>query len=187
LVEGEVDQEIVVESHFPSPELDEDIQQDKVFQGCLYPPMNDMVVQILSGLDMDEDFENAFMETSSNEQTNDIELQESNKTTYAIFQSEIQKDNEEAIVLFDSFENHCFENASMGTLDCEIVHDVIFSHLQEGYEQEFISVHSFEVKMTVLNFFSKRLIKSNHNCLMNKRISLMYIIWLSHLNMFKNV
>jgi hypothetical protein len=78
LVEGESDQEIVVESHFPSPELDEDIhqyfQQDKVFQGCLSPPMNDMVVQILSGLDMDEDSENASMETSSNEQTNDIEL-----------------------------------------------------------------------------------------------------------------
>jgi hypothetical protein len=28
LVEGEVDQEIVAEIHFPSPELDEDIQQD---------------------------------------------------------------------------------------------------------------------------------------------------------------
>jgi hypothetical protein len=28
LVEDEVDQEIVVKSHFPSPELDEDIQQD---------------------------------------------------------------------------------------------------------------------------------------------------------------
>ena len=91
LVEGEADQEIFVESHFPSPELDEDIQQDKVFQGCLSPPMNDMVVQILSGLDMDEDYEIASIETSSNEQTNDIELQESNKTTYAIFQSEIQK------------------------------------------------------------------------------------------------
>jgi hypothetical protein len=29
--------------------------------------MNDVVVQILSGLDMDEDFETASMETSSNE------------------------------------------------------------------------------------------------------------------------
>jgi hypothetical protein len=63
---------------------------------------------------------------------------------YATFQSEIQKDNEEAIVLFDSFENHGFENTSMGTLDCEIVHEVSFSHLQEGYEHEFISIHSFE-------------------------------------------
>ena len=60
-----------------------------MFQGYLSPPMNDMVVQILSGLDMDEDFENASMETFNNEKTNDIELQERNKTTYAIFQSEI--------------------------------------------------------------------------------------------------
>jgi hypothetical protein len=106
--------------------------------------MKDMVVQILSGLDMDEDSETASIETSNNEQTNDIELQESNKTTYAIFQSEIQKDNEEAVVLFDSFENHGFENASMGTIDCEIVHDVRFSHLQEYYEHEIISINSFE-------------------------------------------
>jgi hypothetical protein len=148
LVEDEVDQEIVAKSHFPSPELDEDIQQDfqqdKVFQSCLSSPVNDVVVQILSGLDMDEDSETASMETSSSEQTNDIEFQESNKTVYATFQSEIQKDNEEAVVLFDSFENHGFENASMGTLDCEIVHDVSFSHLQEYYEQELISIHSFE-------------------------------------------
>jgi hypothetical protein len=61
---------------------------------------------------------------------------------YATFQSEIQKDNEEAVVLFDSFENHGFENASMGTLDCEIVHVVGLSHLQEDYEQELISIHS---------------------------------------------
>jgi hypothetical protein len=45
-----------------------------MFQGCLSPPVNDMVVQILSGLDMDENSENASMETSSNEQTIDIEL-----------------------------------------------------------------------------------------------------------------
>ena len=78
MVEGEANQKIVVESHFPSPELDEDtqqdFQQDKVFQGCLSPPMNDMVVQILSGLDMDEDSENEYMETSNNEKTNDIDL-----------------------------------------------------------------------------------------------------------------
>jgi hypothetical protein len=106
--------------------------------------MNDMVVQILSGLDMDEDSEIASMETSSNEQTNHIELQGRNKTTYAIFQSEIQKDNEEAVLLFDSFENHGFESAPMGTLDCEIVHDVNFSHLQGDYEKELISNHSFK-------------------------------------------
>jgi hypothetical protein len=54
---------------------------------------------------------------------------------YVIFQSKIQKYNEEEVVLFDSFENHVFESASMGTLDREIVHAIIFSHLQEGYEQ----------------------------------------------------
>ena len=48
------------------------------------------------------------------------------------------------MVLFDSFENHGFESTSMGTLDYEIVHDVGFSHLQEDYEQELISIHSFE-------------------------------------------
>jgi hypothetical protein len=74
-----------------------------VFQSCLSSPVNDVVVQILNGLDMDEDVENSSMETSSNEKTNDLEFQESNKTMYATFQSEIQKDNEEAVVLFDSF------------------------------------------------------------------------------------
>jgi hypothetical protein len=108
--------------------------------------MNDVVVQIPSGLDMDENFEIASMETSSSEKTNDIELQENKKMAYAIFQSETQKDNEEAVVLFDSFENHGFESASMGTLDCEIVHDVIFSHLQEDYEKELISINSFEIQ-----------------------------------------
>jgi hypothetical protein len=51
LAEDEVDQEIVAKSHFLSPELDEDIQQDfqqdKVFQSCLSFPMNNVVVQIL--------------------------------------------------------------------------------------------------------------------------------------------
>jgi hypothetical protein len=88
--------------------------------------VNDVAVQILTGLEMDEDSETASMETSSSEQTNDIEFQESNKTVYATFQSEIQKDNEEAVVLFDSFENHSFENASMGTLECKIIHVVSF-------------------------------------------------------------
>jgi hypothetical protein len=104
--EDEVDQEIVIKGHFPSPELNVDIQQDfqqdKVFQSCLSSPMNDVVVQFLSGLDRDEDSETAYMETSSSEQTNDIEFQESNKTVYATFQSEIEKDNKEAVVLFDS-------------------------------------------------------------------------------------
>jgi hypothetical protein len=64
----------------------------------------------------------------------------------ATFQSEIQKYNEEVVVLFDSFENHGFENISMGNLDCEIVHVVIFSNFQEDYEHELISIHSFESK-----------------------------------------
>ena len=37
LVEDEVDQEIVAKSHFPSPKLDEDIQQDKVFKVVFLP------------------------------------------------------------------------------------------------------------------------------------------------------
>jgi hypothetical protein len=48
LVEDESDQEIVAKSHFPSRELDEDIQQyfqqDKVFQSYLYSPVNDVVI-----------------------------------------------------------------------------------------------------------------------------------------------
>jgi hypothetical protein len=36
--------------------------------------VNDVVVQILSGLDMDEDFETASMETSSSERTTDVEF-----------------------------------------------------------------------------------------------------------------
>jgi len=47
--EEEVAQEIVVQGHFPSPETNMNIpqcfQQDKVFQGCLSYPENDMVVQ----------------------------------------------------------------------------------------------------------------------------------------------
>ena len=60
--EEEFDQEIVVKGYFPSPETNIDIQQyfqqDKVFQSCLSSLVNDVVVQILSDLDMDEDFEN---------------------------------------------------------------------------------------------------------------------------------
>jgi hypothetical protein len=48
--------------------------------------MNEVVVQFLSGLDMDEDFETALIEISNSEQKIDIEFQESNKTVYATFQ-----------------------------------------------------------------------------------------------------
>jgi hypothetical protein len=82
----------------------------------------------------------------SSKPINNIELKESNKTVYATFQSEIEEDNEEAILLFDSFENHGFENASMGNLYCEIVHVGSFSHLQEDYVKELISLHSFEIQ-----------------------------------------
>jgi hypothetical protein len=50
------------------------------------------------------------------------------------------------VVLFDSFENPGFENVSMGTLDYEIVYVVSFSHFQEDYEKELISIHSFEIQ-----------------------------------------
>jgi hypothetical protein len=62
---------------------------------------------------------------------------------YATFQSEIQKDKEEATVLFDSLENHGFEKASMRNLEGEIVHDAIFPHWQGDYELELIPIHSF--------------------------------------------
>jgi hypothetical protein len=87
--EDEANQEIVVKGYFPPPEtnisMEQDFQQGKVFQGCLSSPKNDVVVQFLSGLDMDEDSETTSMKTSSSEQTNYIEFQESNKTVYAIF------------------------------------------------------------------------------------------------------
>jgi hypothetical protein len=54
------------------------------------------------------------------------------------------KDNKEVVVLFDSFENNGFKDASMRTIDCEIVHPVLFSHLQRNYEHELTSIHSFE-------------------------------------------
>jgi hypothetical protein len=145
--EDEVDQEILIKSHFPSPKLNkklqQDFQQDKVFQSCLSSSENDVVFQFLSGLDEDEDSGTTYMETASSEQTNDIEFQESNKTVYATFQS-MMKDNKEVVVLFDSFENHDFKDASMRTLECEIVHDVSFSHFQRDYEYELTSIHSFK-------------------------------------------
>ena len=70
LAEDEVDQEITAKSHFPYPELDEDIQQDfqqnKVFQSCLSSPVNDVVFKILSGLYMNEGSKTTSMETSTN-------------------------------------------------------------------------------------------------------------------------
>jgi hypothetical protein len=81
--EDEVDQEIVVKGHFLSPETNEDMQQDfqqdKVFQSCLSSPENDVVVKFLSGLNRDEDSEAAYMETPSNRQVNNIEFQEAKK------------------------------------------------------------------------------------------------------------
>jgi hypothetical protein len=99
---------------------------------------------------------------------------------HATFQSETEKDDEEAIVLFDSFETHGFENTSMRTLDCEIVHDVSCSYLQGDYEQNLLPFIHMKGTMTVLKQISRRLVKPNQNCLMNKRIALMHIIWLSY-------
>jgi hypothetical protein len=76
------------------------------------------VVKFLRNIDMDEDSKIASMEVSSNKETNDID-----EAVYAIFPSETQKDNEEAVVLFKSFENQGFENPFVGTLDCEVVHE----------------------------------------------------------------
>jgi hypothetical protein len=45
-----------------------------VFQSCLSPPVNDVVVQIISVLDMCEGSETPSMETLRNEQTNDIDF-----------------------------------------------------------------------------------------------------------------
>jgi hypothetical protein len=99
--EYEVDQEIAIEGHFPSPKLNVDIQQDfqqdRVFQSCLSSPENDVVVQFLNGLYIDEDYENAYMETSSSEQRTNIEFQESNKTVYGTFQSKLFDEQEDII------------------------------------------------------------------------------------------
>jgi hypothetical protein len=108
--------------------------------------MNDVVVQFLNGLDMDEDSETAFAETSSSEQTTGIDFWESKKTMYTTFQSEIEKVNKEEIVLFNPFKNHGFENVDMRNPNCEIVHVVVFSHFQGDYELELIPIHSFEWK-----------------------------------------
>jgi hypothetical protein len=50
-------------------DIHQDFQQDRVFQSCLSSPENDVVVQFLNGLDINEDSETAYMETSSSEQT----------------------------------------------------------------------------------------------------------------------
>jgi hypothetical protein len=44
-----------------------------------------------------------------------------------------------------------------------------------------------KLKVTILKQISIRLIKPNQNCLMNKRISLIHIIWFSYLKIFEDV
>jgi hypothetical protein len=72
-IKEEVDQGIFVEGLFLSPRTNADVQQyyqqDKVFQGCLSSPENDVVILFLNNLDMDEDFEISPMETPNNEET----------------------------------------------------------------------------------------------------------------------
>ena len=46
--------------------MQQDFQQDKVFQSCLSSPENDMVVQFINILDIDEEFETTSMGTPSN-------------------------------------------------------------------------------------------------------------------------
>jgi hypothetical protein len=55
-------------------DIQQDLQENKVLQSCFPSPTNDVVVQILSGLDMDEVSKTPSMETLRNEQTNDIEF-----------------------------------------------------------------------------------------------------------------
>jgi hypothetical protein len=106
---------------------------------------------------------------------------------YATFQSEIQKNNKETVFLFDSLENYGLEKTSMRTLEYEIVHAVSFPQLQEYYEQELIPLHSSISQDNSHQANFQRLIKPNQNCLMNKRIVLIYIIWLSCLKMFTDI
>jgi hypothetical protein len=88
----------IVKGHFPSPELDENIQRH--IWKCFPSPTNDVVVQILCGLDMDEGSETPSMKTLRNEQTNYIEFQGSKKTVYHMIQSETHKEHKEVVVLF---------------------------------------------------------------------------------------
>jgi hypothetical protein len=98
------------------------------------------------------------------------------EAVYVICPSETQKDNEEAVVLFKSFENQGFENLSMGALDCEVVHD-----------KELISIYSLESQSGCPQTNFQKLMKPHQSCLMNKRITLVHIIWISYLKMFKNI
>jgi len=85
-----VGKSVVVQSYFPSSKIDEDIQlgfqQNKVFQSCLCSPVNDVSVQIISGLDVYECSKTPSRETLKNEQTYDIKFQGRNKTMYAMTQ-----------------------------------------------------------------------------------------------------
>jgi hypothetical protein len=77
-----------------------DSQREKVFQIIFSSLENEIVVKFLSSIELDEYSKIASMEVSSNKETNDID-----EAVYAICPSETQKDNEEAMVLFKSFEN----------------------------------------------------------------------------------
>jgi hypothetical protein len=126
--EEEVAPESIVQGHFLHPEIGMDSQCEKVFQSIFSSLENDIMVKFLINIDMDEGYEISSMEVFGNKETNDID-----EVVYAICPSEAQKDNEEVVVLFKSFENQDFENPSMGALDCEVVH-----------EQELISIYSLE-------------------------------------------
>ena len=72
-IKEEADQEILIEGLFLSPRTNAYVQQyyqqDKVFQGFLSSPENDVVILFLNNLDVDEDFEISPMETLNDEET----------------------------------------------------------------------------------------------------------------------
>jgi hypothetical protein len=72
-IKEEANQEIFIKGIFLSPRTNADVQryyhQDKVFQGCLSSPKNDVVILFMKNLDMDEYFEISHMKTLNNEET----------------------------------------------------------------------------------------------------------------------
>jgi hypothetical protein len=63
-----------------------------------------------------------------------------------VFQSCLSSPENDVLVQFlnNINTNEGVENMSMGNLDWEMVHGISFLPLQEGYEHEFVSIHSFE-------------------------------------------
>jgi hypothetical protein len=97
-----------------------------VFHSCFSSPKNDVLVKFLSGLDRDED-----SETTSSEQTNDIEFQESNKTMQSdSHQENFQKVNKTKPELFDEQED-----------SLDICNLAIMSEHDQGYMNFLVDMH----------------------------------------------